>query len=331
MLKRRAFVLAVVLMVIVAGGLAWLQRGLVVDPAQDSAPLTVGTNVWPGYEPMYLARDLGHYGDAVRMVEYSSATEVIRALRNKLIDAGALTLDEALLLRQSGVDVRVVLVTDISDGGDVIMAKPRFERLADLKGRRIGVESTALGAYVLTRGLRTVNLTPADVQVVQMEVDGHHAAYLRNEVDAVVTFEPVRSQLLKAGARTVFDSSEIPGEIVDVLVIRADVGAVKGEQICSMIEGWFKAVAYLSEHPEDASVRMSARLNVPAEEVPALYDGLNLPNQSACVAMLDAGHERSLHRTAKALGAVMMSAKLLEGEVELTDLVAPDFLQSVCR
>ena len=34
--------------------------------------LRVGTNVWPGYEPLYLARDLGYLDESIRLVEYSS-------------------------------------------------------------------------------------------------------------------------------------------------------------------------------------------------------------------------------------------------------------------
>ncbi len=72
--------------------------------------LSVGTNVWPGYEPLYLARSLGLYGQApIRLVEYASATQVIRAFRNGAIDVAALTLDEVLLLRESRLDARVII------------------------------------------------------------------------------------------------------------------------------------------------------------------------------------------------------------------------------
>ena len=136
------------LIILVFSIVLWLQRDeirqFLVGEVVVAEPLAVGTNVWPGYEPLYLARNLGYYNDSIRLVEYSSATEVLRAIRNKLIDVATLTLDEVLLLRQSGVDVRSVLVTDISNGGDVIVARPGIETLADLKGRKVGVESTAL-------------------------------------------------------------------------------------------------------------------------------------------------------------------------------------------
>lgn len=321
------------LIILVFSIVLWLQRDeirqFLVGEVVVAEPLAVGTNVWPGYEPLYLARNLGYYNDSIRLVEYSSATEVLRAIRNKLIDVATLTLDEVLLLRQSGVDVRIVLVTDISNGGDVIVARPGIETLADLKGRKVGVESTALGAYVLTRALQKVGLTPADVQVVPIEVASHYMAYTDNVMDAVVTFEPVRSQLLRDGAHLVFDSSQIPGEIVDVMVVREEVLAGKEEQIQGLISGWFKALTYLSVNPNDASKRMTGRLNLSPEEVLASYEGLILPDPEGNLDMFDESQALSLIQTAKNLTTIMIEANLLDRSPNV--LIAPQFVQDLKR
>ena len=72
-------------------------------------PLTVGTNTWIGYEPLYLARDLGYYeGANLRLVELASTTQTLDALRVGSLDLAGLTLDEALLLAQEGVPIAVI-------------------------------------------------------------------------------------------------------------------------------------------------------------------------------------------------------------------------------
>ncbi len=87
--------------------LALSLAGCGVEPAP---PLRIGTNVWSGYEPLYLARELGYLDPrSVHLVEYPSASEVIRAFRNQAIEAAALTFDEVLLLTQDGFEPRVVL------------------------------------------------------------------------------------------------------------------------------------------------------------------------------------------------------------------------------
>ncbi|HSC22240.1 MAG TPA: hypothetical protein VLG08_00885, partial [Casimicrobiaceae bacterium] len=55
--------------------------------------LRIGTNVWIGSEPLYLARDLGRLDpNVVQLVEYPSASEVLRAFRNEAIDGMVISL-----------------------------------------------------------------------------------------------------------------------------------------------------------------------------------------------------------------------------------------------
>src|SRR3954469_24694728 len=57
--------------------------------------LRIGTNVWIGCEPLYLARELGNLDPAtVQLVEYPSASEVLRAYRNQAIDGMVISLDK---------------------------------------------------------------------------------------------------------------------------------------------------------------------------------------------------------------------------------------------
>lgn len=284
--------------------------------------LRVGTNVWPGYEPLYLARDLGYLDASIRLVEYSSATQVITAYRNGAIEAAALTLDEVLLLAQHGQDPRVILVMDISHGGDAVVGVPSLRRLADLKGRRVGVEHTATGAYVLSRALHLAGLTRADVHPVPLKVDEHERAFREGKVDAVVTFDPVRSKLLAAGARQLFDSSQIPGEIMDVLVVRRDRLERHRGQVVALLAGWFRALDDLRRAPRDVAPRLAKRLRLSADQVLAAYEGLKLPDAARNRALLT-GDPPELVRAARRLADVMVEERLLRPPRDASPAVDP--------
>jgi len=87
-------------------------------PSSLPPPLRVGTNVWPGFEGFYLARDLGYFDDTpVQMVEFGSSSEVLRAYRNGDLEVAALTLDETLLLAETNPQVRIVLSRIRPTGG----------------------------------------------------------------------------------------------------------------------------------------------------------------------------------------------------------------------
>ncbi len=289
-------------------------------PNRTGSPLRLGTNVWPGYELLYLARDLGYVdAAAITLVEYLSASEVIRAFRNQTLEAAALTLDEALLLLQHHLPVQVFLVTDISHGGDVILGAPDVSELPALVGKRVGVEATALGAYVISRALEQHGLTLADIIVVPLEVGEHAAAYKAGNVDAVVTFEPVRTQLLALGARELFTSREIPGEIVDVLVVHQAYFTAHPDNVRQVVKAWFRALDYFVAHPKDAASRMQKRLKISPEDVLQSYDGLHLPDRAENRKLLD-GETPALLPVAKRLRDVMFAKGLLRVPVKLDSL-----------
>jgi NitT/TauT family transport system substrate-binding protein len=289
--------------------------------------LRVGTNVWPGYEPLYLARDLDYLSDSeVRLVEYSSSSQVIRAFRNGAIDAAALTLDEVLRLSQDGFAPRVVLVMDISDGGDVIIGPSHCNNLNDLKQQRVGVENTALGAYILSRALTMAGMTEQDIIAVPLEANEHEGAFLAADVDAVVTFEPARSRLLKQGNKVLFDSSRIPGEIVDVLVIRDQYLNSTSTKLNYLVRQWFRALEYFQSQQHDAARRIAKRLQLTPEEVLDSYAGLRLPDQQENRRLLLAGDnaEPELLASARLLDRVMREHGLLQKSVAVEGLFPAD-------
>lgn len=289
-------------------------------------PLRIGSNVWPGYEPLYLARSLGYFdATPVRLVEYPSATEVSRALRNGAIEAAALTLDEVLAVAQYGVAVQVVLVMDASHGGDVVLGKPDILELKDIRGRRVGVESSALGAYVLTRALQIAGLDDADITVVPVPVSSQEQAFRENRVDVVVTFEPVRTQMLKQGARQLFDSSQIPGEVVDVLAVRTEYLERHPRQVKDLVSRWFAALEYRAKNPDDSDRRMSKRLAMSPEEATPSFSGLRIPGAEDNHRLLG-NHPPQLLAPAARLMRTLLEKKLLNRPVELPPLFTARYL-----
>ncbi|MBV0932602.1 ABC transporter substrate-binding protein [Marinobacterium weihaiense] len=289
-----------------------------------SAPapvLKLGTNVWPGYEPLYLAREQGVL-DArqVGLVELLSASEVMRAYRNGAIDAAALTLDEVITLREMGMRPVIVQVADISAGADVILARPGLTRVEDLRGRRVGVEGTALGAYMLSRALTLNGMNLNDVTPVQLEVHEHQQAFVSGSVDAVVTFDPVRSQLLEAGAVPVFDSSQIPGEIVDVLVVREQLLHSHHAQIQHLIQAWQASLVRLKADPEAAARIMATRLKLPPDEVLQGLGQLEMPGGDASAALM-IGAPPVLMQQADRLASLMREHGLIQQQPDLEGLI----------
>src|SRR6202162_3941028 len=109
---------------------------------ETEPPLRIGTNVWIGSEPLYLARDLGYVDrEAVQLVESPSASEVSRAFRNQAIDGMVISLDELFVLAVDELQPRIVLIADVSHGADVVVGRSSMRAMKDLRGKRVAVES----------------------------------------------------------------------------------------------------------------------------------------------------------------------------------------------
>ncbi len=322
----RVILLVVLILLTLGGGGAWLWWD-----RNQTPPLRVGTNVWPGYESLYLARELGFFEHRpIELLELRSASDVMQLFRSGSIEAAALTLDETLSILQDGFDLGVVAVMDLSRGGDVLLARPGITTLAQLRGRRIGVESSAVGAVLLDAALTAAQLNDDQVEIVPLSVDEHEWAYSQGRIDAVVTFEPVATRLQERGARRLFDSRQIPGRIVDVLVVRRDLLAGREKALTALVRGHFRALAYLNAQPGEAAPILSKRLGLAPEEVMQVYRGLHLPTLAENHRWLS-GPEPLLQVTGKQMAEFMWQRRLLRRPVQLDRLAEPQFLPRVLQ
>ncbi len=309
--------------------LLWVVCGSIFSQnARSASPLRLGMGAWAGYQPFYLAKDIGLFKDnSVKLISLTSNAETLRAFQSGAIDAAALTLDEALQLAENEINVRAVLVIDFSQGADVILAKPEFKTLPELKGKKVGVESTALGAYILSRALELNGMNPTDVQIVPLEVAQHEEAFRNGLIDAVSTYEPAKTKLVSAGANVVFDSSRIPGEVVDVLIIREDYAREHRKEITTLVNAWFQALDFLQKNPNEASQKMSQRLKITPQESLASFEGMKMPSRTENRDLF-AGSPSSLSTTGQKLMQLMLDHKFLSKTVDVNKIFRNDLFEN---
>ncbi len=288
--------------------------------------LRVATHVWPGYETLPLARQMGWLDEGtVRLVELLSATDALLALYNGTVEAAALTLDEVLAARAQGLELRVAMIFNISTGADALVARPDIDRLPALAGKRVGVEHSAVGALMLTEALRRAGLTRAALHLVPLTVDAHRQAYLDGRVDALVTYQPTLRQLERAGARRLFDSRAIPGRIVDVLAITPEALEQSHAGARQLVAAHFRVLDWLREHPADAHPRMAQRLGLSADEVADALAELEQPDLEANRRWL-MHTPAQLEAVAAELAALMWRERLLPRETGVAGLAYPGLL-----
>jgi NitT/TauT family transport system substrate-binding protein len=297
--------------------------------SRTNTPLRIAGNVWPGYEFLYLAQRQGWLPETeVGFVKTESATKSMQALAQGLADGATLTLDEMLRVRDQGIAMTAVLVFDISMGADALLVKPGITSLAALKGKRIALEQSALGSLMRHKALDAAHLMPADIVVVTASIDQHLKLWQSGKVDALITYEPTSTQLQSEGAKKLFDSSQIPETIFDVLAIKTDALKQHDDKLMHLVESHFRALNYFRDNPYDAAYHMAERLSLTPKQIIGAYKGLELPDEARNRKLL-AGNDGPIGRAATDLCALMQRDGILKTRDDLANLVNPAFIPRI--
>lgn len=303
--------------------LVWLASALAACEPAPLQPLKVGINPWVGYDPLVLARDKDLLDKRqVKVIELSSSSDSLRHFRNGLLHAAALTLDEALRLADEGVDVRIVGVLSASAGADVVVARGNIREPGQLRGKVLAVEKTTVGALMLERLLQAARLQPHEVQVLNMEASQHLFALRSGRVDAAVTFEPLAGAMRRDGHRVIFDSRQMPGDIVDVLVVHAHVLDRQPLQVEALAAGWRLGLAALQGEPQLSAQALSAGADLRPDEYLATFQGLKFYSQAENRALLS-GQPRELGQRSEGLVLTLKLMGLLRDTPDWARLLDP--------
>lgn len=272
----------------------------------------LGINPWPGYAFLYLADQKGFFdkeGLNVRLHHFSSLSEIKKAYMRGQLDMVASSIVEVVSMEEYPSPLKILLVADYSNGADVILAQSNVVgSVGDLKGKKVAFEGNSLGEFVLARALEKYGLKWKEIQAVpagDLELE-----YLIEYglVDAVVSYPPASSLLLKqfSSWHIVFDSREIPEEIIDVVAVRSTEASP--ELMEAFFRVWERSLSYWRAHPVDAVELMAEFAGIEASEFLALLEKIEVFGVEDQERLMHAGGGLE-----KGLDAVAKHLRILKG------------------
>ena len=188
------------------------------------------------------------YGIEIDVVQINDYIESINQYTAGGFDACTMTNMDALTIPAAGgVDSTALVVGDFSNGNDGVVLKA-FDDLKEIKGQTVNLVELSVSHYLLARGLESVGMSEADVQVVNTSDADMVAVFPTAGVTSVVTWNPLLSEILEMpGANKVFDSSDIPGEIIDLLVINTETLKANPKLGKALTGAWYEIMATMSD------------------------------------------------------------------------------------
>lgn len=160
------------------------------------------------------------YDISIDVVQINDYVESINQYTAGGFDGCTMTNMDALTIPAAGgVDSTALIVGDFSNGNDGVVLKGK-KSLKDVKGQKVNLVELSVSHYLLARGLDSVGLKEKDISVVNTSDADMVAVYGTDSVTAVTTWNPLLSEITSMpNSYKVFDSSQISGEIIDLMVV----------------------------------------------------------------------------------------------------------------
>ncbi len=212
---------------VLAAALLAASCGQPSGPPPARTDFTIGWSIYAGWMPWPYAQQAGivkkwadKYGLNIKMVQVNDYVESVNQYTAGKLDGVTVTNMDALTIPAAGgKDSSAVIIGDYSNGNDGIVLK-NARSLADIKGRTVNLVELSVSHYLLARALETVKLGLTDVKTVNTADADIVGAFTAPAVTAAVAWNPQLNEMKALpGAVLAFDSSKIPGEILDLMVV----------------------------------------------------------------------------------------------------------------
>ncbi len=273
---------------------------------QAAEPLKLAYSDWPGFVAWQVAIDKGWLKEAGLNVkfewfDYGASMEAYSAGK---VDGVFVTNGDALVVGSGGAKNVMVLITDYSNGNDMIIGKPGIKSIKDLKGKKVGTELGIVDHLLLLDALQKSGMKESDVSIVNTKINDTPQALAAGDLAAIGVFEPSASQALKLvpGSKPIYTSAQSPGLIYDVLTVNPASLSNHKADWAKLTAVWGKVVAYVNDPKTqpDALKIMAARDNLtPAEYIKFLKGTRLLTVEEGKAAFVKADGLKSLYGSTK--------------------------------
>ena len=222
--------------------------------------------IYVGWMPWGYLEDSGimdkwaeKYGIDVEIVQINDYVESINQYTAGAFDGvSATNMDTLSIPSGGGVDTTALIVGDFSNGNDAVIVKGDGD-LMSLKDKPVNLVELSVSHYLLARALDSVGMKESDLSSVINTSDADMiAAFATDDVEAVVTWNPLVSSILEdPGASKLFDSSDIPGEIIDLMVVNTETLAANPSFGKAMAGAWYEVMGLMAAGDEEVLTAMA--------------------------------------------------------------------------
>jgi NitT/TauT family transport system substrate-binding protein len=235
-------------------------------PAEPKTEFNIGWSIYAGWMPWPYAQQAGivkkwadKYDVEINFVQVNDYVESVNQYTaGKLDGVTVANMDALTIPAAGGKDTSAIIVGDYSNGNDGILLKGGGG-LSAIKGRQVYLVELSVSHYLLARGLDSLGSPMTDVRTVNTSDADIASAFTSSDVTAAVAWNPQLSAMKATpGATMVFSSADIPGEILDLLVVDTATLAANPNLGKALAGIWYETMALMQRQDAEGQAARAA-------------------------------------------------------------------------
>ncbi|MGB3796316.1 MAG: putative urea ABC transporter substrate-binding protein [Alteraurantiacibacter sp.] len=245
----------------------------------EKTEFSIGWSIYAGWMPWPYAEQAGivkkwadKYGIEIDVVQVNDYVESVNQYTaGQFVGVTVANMDALTIPAAGGKDTTALIVGDYSNGNDGVLLKGT-NSLADISGQQVNLVELSVSHYLLARALDSANLSMTDVRTINTSDADIAAAFTAPDVTAAVAWNP---QLLtmrqEADANQVFSSADIPGEILDLLVVDTATLEANPDFGKALVGIWYETVELMMRDDEEGKAARAAMAEL-AGTTPEMFE-----------------------------------------------------------
>ncbi len=292
---------------------------------KEAAPLKIGYSDWPGWVAWQIAIDKGWFKEEGVNVEFSwfEYAPSMEAFAAGQLDAVSMTNGDALVTGATGAANQMILISDYSNGNDMIVAAPGIDSVINLKGKKVGIEVGFVEHLLLVKALESAGLKDTDVELVNVATHQTAQTLASGEVSAIGAW-----QKSVAGSKAIYTSANVPGLIYDALCVSPTSLSSRREDWAKVVKVWYRIYDYMQDPANEQEVLkiMSSKVGVTPQEYAVFMKGVHFLSKEEAKKVFEKGDTfQSIYGSTKIADKFNLDNKIYSTPQDVDTYIDPSF------
>jgi NitT/TauT family transport system substrate-binding protein len=319
------------------GGCTLSQKSIYTQESQsfvNNTPFRFGFSNWPGFMPWPVADEEEIFESNkvnidLKFYDYLSS---IKQMQEGNLDANNQSLNDTISTIASGntPDQAIVLITDISQGGDQVIVREGINKITDLKGKKIATEVGSVDHFLLLLGLKKAGLAPKEVKILNQDMREAVASFLEGQIDGVSVYIPfTQESLTLPGSKVLFSSKDFPGYIIDHVSVTRKMIKENPEAVQALVNSWFDTLKFIEKNPEKSYKQMAEQSGITVKQFQENESQFKLFDFRENLVFFESGFAgKKISEIAEEMNQFLFENKIIEKKATIPKLFDDRFIKN---